>query len=234
MLVDFEWPRDVQGYRPVTGALPIEKPEDFSWHAVLFNLGRDLRGERPITPERIVPVSGKFVVRRPLAEFSGGKLHLYFAKQGRTKEGLLMFTQQFGPLTETGNDETGEWVQTGLDAASKMNEWLAKSPEDQAAEVARLGEKGLLLANIEVALACNPMTGKPQFQLKPPDLLSALWLELAQFHTGGTTIKRCKQCGDWFAAGPGTGRRAAADYCSPAHQVAFNSLKRSKGRAANA
>jgi hypothetical protein len=115
-----------------------------------------------------------------------------------------------------------------------MDQLLAKSQEDRLALVAQSGETGLHFANIDVTLTCNPITGKLQFQLKPPDLLTALWLELAEFLTGDTTIKRCKHCGDWFVAGPGTGRQALAEFCSPAHQVKFNSLKRSKGRGSNA
>lgn len=43
---------------------------------------------------------------------------------------------------------------------------------------------------------------------------------------GGIKGKQCRHCNEWFEAGPGTGRRVDAEFCSDEHRIRFHSLAR--------
>jgi hypothetical protein len=169
---------------------------------------------------------------RPFDKVDG--LYRIFAHLGTTAEGLLDFVNRFGPLTDEGNRETGEEVPFAFSAAGAMCEVLSCPMTEQAAYFSRFGDKGLAWSRIDVALAFNPVTGKPQFRLTPPMLVNALWLELGQALSSDASIRNCLHCGGWFEAGPGTGRREDAKFCSDAHRIAFNSRKRGKVRPGDA
>jgi hypothetical protein len=183
-------------------------------------------------PARIVRRGGKLVPYRPFDKVDG--LYRVFANLVTTEEKLLEFVNRYGPLTEYGNQECGEELLFGLSHASEMGTLLSRFSAERAAYFSRFGEKGLAWSRIDVALAFNPMTNKPQFRLTPPSLANALWLELGQALSSDASIRNCLHCGGWFEAGPGTGRREDAKFCSDAHRIAFNSRKRSKGRAEHA
>jgi hypothetical protein len=69
-------------------------------------------------------------------------------------------------------------------------------------------------------------TGRLSMALMPPDLLRAMWLQLALYTCSGLELFRCQRCSDPFFVGPGTKRRSTAQYCSRAcKQAAFNSSR---------
>jgi hypothetical protein len=224
--IDFEWWRDDAGYDYVPAApdAPHGSAEDFLADLLPLSLG----GE-PSRRDRIVRRGGELVPYRPF-ENTGGMLHRIFAALGNSVEGLLEFYTRFGPLTQEGLDQNcGEDIRLARSSASAMRDVVSGSPQDRAQYFARFGDKGLAWSRIDVALAFNPVTGKPQFRLTPPMLLNALWLELGQALSSDASIRNCLHCGGWFEAGPGTGRREDAKFCSDAHRIAFNSRKRSQG-----
>ncbi len=183
-------------------------------------------------PARIVRRGGKLVPYRPFDKVPG--LYRIFARLGTTDEELLDFVNRYGPLTESGNEDCGEEVVFALSAASAMRDILSCSVAERAAYFLWVEDKGLAWSRIDVGLAFNPVTNKLQFRFTPPSLLNALWLELGQFLTSDASIRNCLHCGGWFEAGPGTGRREDAKFCSDAHRIAFNSRKRNKERAEHA
>ncbi|HET8920663.1 MAG TPA: hypothetical protein VFN27_13400, partial [Xanthobacteraceae bacterium] len=61
-------------------------------------------------------------------------------------------------------------------------------------------------------------------------LLDAIWLQLAEALSGDAQIRRCLQCGAWFAAGANFGRRRETKFCSDEHRILYNSLKRTSGK----
>ncbi len=225
--IDFEWWRDDAGYRFVPAAPGHPKPSEMS---ALYEIIAPLRqsGGRPA---RIVPRGGKLVPYRPLDKVPD--LYLIFAHLAATDAGLFEFVSRFGPLTSEGNREVGEETLFALGHAASMREILSCPVAERPAYFSRFGEKGLAWSRIDAALALNPQTGKPQFRLTPPTLVNALWLELGQALSSDASIRNCMHCGAWFEAGPGTGRREDAKFCSDAHRIAFNSRKRSKGRHSN-
>jgi hypothetical protein len=218
LLLDIEWHRDAAGYRVRPAERGRSRPATNA---------TDRRDAHPIH-ERIVRKGGELLAHRPF-DANGGLLHRIFAVRARTKEGLLDFINDFGPLTAAGNDEGGEEVGYGLDVAVQMNEWLCRSPEDRAARLSALGAKGFDLSDASMALACDPVTGQPRLRCRAMSLERAMWLEFANSFAGDT-VKRCAHCGLWFRAGAGMERRQDAIFCSHDHKLDFNSLRRSKGR----
>jgi hypothetical protein len=69
--------------------------------------------------------------------------------------------------------------------------------------------------------------GELEFQLHPPSLLDALWLQFGQALVSKAELRSCEQCGRWFQAGAG-GVRIDAKFCSTECRRKFNSLKRSR------
>lgn len=62
--------------------------------------------------------------------------------------------------------------------------------------------------------------GRLEMVFAPPDLIQAMWLQLAQFACSGTKLLRCERCNEPFVVGSGTGRRSTSKYCSNACKVA--------------
>jgi len=65
-------------------------------------------------------------------------------------------------------------------------------------------------------------------QTRAECLMDALWWQLVQKLSGGSSIRECPQCGEWFEAGPGTTRRSDATFCCRDHKIRYFSLKRSR------
>jgi hypothetical protein len=218
--IDFEWWRDDRGYDYVPAASGTPAPSEMS---PLYGAISGLMSGRPA---RIVRRGGNLVPSRPFDQDI--RLYRVFASLGITDEGLLGFVNRFGPLTEFGNDDTGEEVLFGRGHAESMRDLLSCPAEERGSYLSRFGEAGTSWSRLDVALAFNPVTGKPQFRFKPPALCNALWLEFGYALASDASLRNCLHCGGWFEAGPGTGRREDAKFCSDAHRIAFNSRKRTK------
>jgi hypothetical protein len=227
--IDFEWSRDAEGYDYVPAA--PGKPTD-SEMSPLYRLISESLPILPGKPARIVRRGGNLVPYRPFDEVD--KLYLIFASLGATDQGLLDFVRTYGPLTDFGNSDTGEEVLFAIGHAQVMRELLSCSPEERAIYFSRFYPRGVAWSRIDVALTYNSVTGKPQFRFMPPTLINALWLDFGFALSSDASLRNCLHCGRWFEAGPGTGRREDAKYCCVAHQIAFNSRKRTKGRGQHA
>jgi hypothetical protein len=178
---------------------------------------------------RIVRSGGNLIPYRPLSDFEG--LFRQFANAAPTPDGILDFIDRFGPLTRPGlNEQQGEDVSALIGQINAMSDLLNVYSRGDKAELAKLLDTdGIGLGAIKTALLNDPGTRTPRLQLSVEDLLRAVWLQLGQTLSSGATIRRCEQCGMLFEAGPGTGRRHDAKFCSDNHRVAFNSQKRTKG-----
>jgi hypothetical protein len=223
LLFDFEWSKDAKGYRLVdpepARPPPIVHP-DFQFEippTLLEKIGK---------PQRVVPNGGNSVTYRPLNKF--GELYKAFASV-RAPEDVRLFMQNYGPLTEAGlQPDRGEDVSFVLEHAEAFRSWLNASKGRRTKVAALIGNESVKFANLEASLKIGP-SGVLQLRILPKNLLSALWVQLAETLAGGAKIRSCTHCGQWFEAGPGTGRRLDAKFCSEEHQIHFNSLKRSKG-----
>ena len=143
---------------------------------------------------------------------------------------VLAFIEKFGPLTKDGLDpKSGELVDGVLAHADAMRELLDCSSRQSGRRYV-LASQTNPMAEIAVTFVMDPDTGTLRWQLLPACLLDALWMQAANALSGGGVLRVCQQCGAFFEAGRGAGRRLDAKFCSDEHRVAFNSLKRSGGK----
>jgi hypothetical protein len=196
----------------------------------------------------LVPNSEERIPYRPLDKYPD--LSNVFANV-RTSDGLLNFYNSYGPLLEH-DSNWGDPVPGALQTTQLFRELLHRKKQgpkklasffksrsrvtvvDKAAWEEATGEPwpgfepGTVPTPFPVAavdLAADPETGV-RLKIRLENLEAALWCQLGQKLSGSTNFRECRQCRRWFEAGPGTRRRADAEFCSDKHRVNFNSLKR--------
>jgi hypothetical protein len=206
--IDFTWHRDANGYRLIPEKpLPAPRPGQSRMDQILAMKANDISA-------RVVAKGGPLKSYRPLDKFP--ELFKMFVKIPRTPEGVLEFINKFGPLTLSVH---GDSVPAVLDVADRMQEGL--SP--------RLGGRAdIPLTKLHAWLANDRATGGITLKIGPATLRDALWLQLAQNLSSGVKVRQCRHCNEWFRAGPGTSRRADAQFCSDEHRKRYNSLQRSR------
>src|SRR6516165_6944065 len=163
---------------------------------------------------------------------SSPDLYLIFANTCTTADGVVKFVNQYGPVTQLGNDiDRCDNVKKVIHQAKLMQEIWKRSAGGQQwpKEWAKPG-RITTISSIDAAIVWEPVSRLPRWQLRPKLLLDALWLQLGQALTGRALIRQCEQCHRWFEAGRGTGRRADAKFCSEEHKISFHSHKRSRGK----
>jgi hypothetical protein len=195
---------------------------DFAW-------ARDPKGYRLVDSElstRIVR-NGPNRSDIPCRPLSGEEFRI-FARTAYTSNGALEFVQSFGPLTWSGADAT----QGDLVALITMNADAMRQLLNSAAQGREPDARGGIprIITLRVTMVWDPTTKSLRWSFSPDTLLDALWVQFGQAVTRGAQIRSCQHCGAWFEAGIGTGRRADAKFCTDEHRIAFNSLKRSKGK----
>jgi hypothetical protein len=212
-LADFEWKRDAKGYELRNSIFePTNLPGIF----------KKPTGNPTLVVRRM---GGKFVRTRPLQK--SGDLYRAFASI-KTDDDVLKFYSRFGALTESGNSEqSGDSVPWVLRWAERFRDWIY-NPTDRKKLVASFGPDGEPIAGLLASLVIDNQTGALRLKIVPSDLIQALLIQVAQKLAGRVRISPCLYCNELFEAGPGTGRRLDALFCSPEHQVRFNSHKRSK------
>jgi hypothetical protein len=230
--IDFEWRRDPAGYELRVSGAPLSIAASHGEGSTILSASPRINLALS-RPQRIVRRGGTLQSYRPLDTF-GSRLPRLFA-DAATPEAVLKFVERFGPLTRDGFDQNrGDEVATVIAHAKQMRKLLDAYTRGSREELAEtLGPKGeplgqSALSTVEVRLVFDPAAEMPQLQFTAKNLLDAMWLQLGQDLTSGAALRKCQHCNAPFQVGPGTGRRADAKFCSDAHRVAFNSLKRAK------
>lgn len=238
IFIEFEWQLDADGYDLKPAQEPLSRSGQPDEGATLISVSQRvyLTVRKPL---RIVRRGGQLRSYRPLDRFD--RLFHQFAVDAITPKGVFGFVERFGPLTKDGLDENrGEDVEIAISHATEMRRVLDAYERHNTSDIAQmLGPKGKSLldspiSTIEVKLVFDPAENTPKLQFTMPNLITALWFQLAQSMASGAILRRCQHCNKPFGAGPGTTRRADAKFCSDAHRTEFNSLKRSKRSPSNA
>ena len=205
--IDFTWHRDANGYRLIPKKPPpARRPGQSTMDWALEMKASDIQ------PARVIGKGGQLKPYRPLDKYPD--LFKIFVEIPRTPESVLQFISEFGPLTRSLN---GDSVPVVLGVADMMQERLRRlSP--------RLGGR----ADIPLSNARFWLADGITLKIAPATLGDALWLQLAQNLSSGVKVRQCRHCNEWFRAGPETGRRADAEFCSDEHRKRYNSLKRSR------
>jgi hypothetical protein len=188
-----------------------------------FTWSRDPNGYQLWDSERrIVASGGALETYKPLEH--NENLFGEFASISPIPRGVLNFITEFGPLTVDGLRGSGEDVAAALEEARSMAELLRAVGEGQSP--AQLPSQ---CRPIRLSLKIGDPESGSMVTMVPETLLDAIWLQAAEALSGGAQIRRCLQCNAWFAAGPGFGRRRETKFCSDAHRILYNSLKRTTG-----
>lgn len=79
--------------------------------------------------------------------------------------------------------------------------------------------RALIEAGTKATIEADTVNGRPTLVLRPENLMVAIALQTVKHLSGGDEavgikLFQCKQCGNYFNVGPGTGRRSRSLYCS--------------------
>lgn len=185
----------------------------------------------------------------PLA---GGQTYIAFA-QVDSPEKLLQFVGLHGlleheknpkPVTRhwptmkviAGSETEGENVEDLLQHAARFRELLHWNTNRRRPKEALLSwmdkilePEGLGRVYLDLRPGL-PLKGGGSFRpvFRPDTLFNGLLWQLALAISGGKHFRACALCGSLFEVGPGSGRRAHAEYCSKEHRVLFHSRNRSR------
>jgi hypothetical protein len=227
--LEFEWQRDPAGYRLVEAPWPYaRRSRQPSADTAGTKISATL-GIRPSVGRQycIIPRSGVLKRYSPLLEFSN--LFELFARDVVSPESLLAFVEKFGPLTQFGLDQhSGENVGLGIADAIAMKIVMAGHFRGTEGLLAVTGDSGLPLGEMGVTLFVDPSNAASglNIKLKIRDLRTAMWMQLGQSLSQGSKLRQCAFCQSLFVAGPKTGRRADAQFCSDQHRIDFHSKRR--------
>jgi hypothetical protein len=163
----------------------------------------------------------------------------------RGTPGALAFVNKFGPLTWDGRSKDGEPTRSILKRSKQAHRLLLLAAEAarEADGEATLEGAADLTGILEDAddrwevtdlwpslryrvIPPDQRSSKPRLIITPPDLLSAIMFAIGKKLADGATFRECRRCGTLFEAGRGGQRKKSARFCSPDHQIEFNSLKR--------
>lgn len=154
-----------------------------------------------------------------------------FAYLSRKPQEILSFANEFGflgeHLDELAREEHVHWWHThiqgmryvveGIDAGARLE--MASVFNDYVGR-----DKPSMTVRIETG------EGKlPSQIVVPTNLLSAMWLQVADEITKTINFRQCEQCPRWFSYGPGTQRRETKRFCSARCRVAWNRQQKSSG-----
>lgn len=206
-LIDFEWERHLSGYE-------IERGE---W---------------------IKPIDAWAGVTRyrPLDE--NPALFAIFASLEDTPESYVRFATTYGPIEQIPQISRNDWRYdegfmwgTPLEAyrQARQEMWLVFECAQEGMETGdfrkflhAMHQAEWVEPELKLAIEFLPGKKRPELVLVPDGLVSAMKLQLMQAVCEDTFLRRCVNCGTWFAYGQGGARRRkSAHYCSNACKQAM-------------
>jgi hypothetical protein len=174
---------------------------------------------------------------RPL-ETEMSNLHLRFAELDYSPEAFARFATAWGlletPAAEGAKESVAGWRREVQKMRGVISMFALKEAEPGGILRLPVGNRfgvQFKATKIDVVLLSAEGGARPTMVLQPPDLLSAIWLQLATAIAGGNSIRACAECNKWFHTGIGDRvRRSVAIFCSPECKNRHH-YKQQKGRA---
>lgn len=205
-IFDFRWWVCLDGYR-------LEKGEPR-----LFPSGRVLPGGR--SSFSLTNASGRFRCYEPLKIPA---LYARFAEEFElSAEGMQDFCRLYGlpgggrpdmaPL-QTAPKSEGVLVDVLLTHQMQLRKALKLLRQGDTSGLTNYWNSSHGTAVIRAQLRAGS-GGQLELALIPPDLIQAMWLQLAQDACSGARLFRCQRCNAVFVVGTRTGRRSTAKWCS--------------------
>lgn len=213
--IELEVEKDEAGYRVLSAQRPAAQGLS----------SRILTGRAP--GEYVARAGGELQTIRPLDRYRS--LYAVFANLSPEPNAIAEFMSHFGPLTPSFNDDDGDSIAYVLNEIETMKSLLEAWQRDRPV-FSHVAKDGIRVSGLSAVLRSDPATDEFTIAYVVNSLLSGLWLQFAYAVAQDRQLKVCRRCGSFFEAGPGTGRRADAEFCSDEHRVEFHSIGRSKRR----
>jgi hypothetical protein len=158
---------------------------------------------------------------RPL-ETELSNLHLRFAELDYSPEAFASFATAWGllqtPAAEGAMELVAGWRREVQKMKGSISMFALKTAEPGGILRLRAGSSfGVTFkaTQIDVVVLSAEGGARPTMVLQPPNLLSAIYLQLATAVAGGNSIRACAECNKWFHTGIGDKvRRSVAIFCS--------------------
>ncbi len=245
-LLWFDWEKDRDGYRLLTF-----DPKGLSWEmdgpdynvavpsgcsdetaVLLRKYGMTLYGlEEPITV--LEPMGDDSVISRPLEQ--NPAIFREFAELSLQPEEIRKFADQYGLLSKPagGPSQVENWYRQikemrnairGLEKSTERGSLRAWADRFNKEIYRGSGPDRRVSMSAKLRRTDEPL--RPTLHVVPDDLISAMWLRLAQHVSSSERMQSCNLCSKWFVFGTGTGRRSSAQYCSDRCRKAFNKRQR--------
>ncbi len=148
---------------------------------------------------------------------------LEFANIQTNIDKALEFTAKWGIISDRGNERENETrVGSGFfGVVYGVRSVLSLIGEKKFSELKKsISNEGTGQFRMKIDL--DEQTGEPVRVLQAQGLLSFIHAQLLVLATEVHSVGRCKQCESFFAAGPGTGKRATRQYCSTKCRLKYN------------
>ncbi len=234
-LLFFEWERDHDGYRLVNRADVVHPaPRDTS---LVYTPPRHMRFERiAVQPAArldrvLIPIGRRTLTYRPLEENKA--LFRQFADTTPSPDGVQSFANNYGLLwCYPWSYQYGllVWANEISEMRRAVEQWekARETGDDWSPLVNAISQRSNEF-DLSIDFSRPPGRERPMFTIRPPDLITALWVQFAQAVTANTPISRCSWCPTWFAYGSGTGRRRSSQYCSDRCRKAAHRYRKEAG-----
>jgi hypothetical protein len=197
-LVDFEWQRCRDGYRLET------KGDDF-W---LASKSDRFDSYRPLEIETLFSIFAEDTAASAIG------MHAFC-----NKFGLLGGSRRdLAPMRGTRKSE-GVAGSVVLREHRRIQSALFLFHQGNHSKLVRYWNSAHGVGLVRTELRAGP-EGRLEMVLMPPDLMSAMWLQFAQYACSPAQLFRCQRCGKPFQVGTGTGRRRTSKFCSDVCKVA--------------
>jgi hypothetical protein len=196
--IDFQWFRDLKGYRVSRGLIVAR--------------GGELQSYRPLED---FPTLFRIFADQCRSE-KGVRDFVHKFGLLATNPGDLITIRVLGlpGVISTRGDLVSDVIQQA--------KWMDKLLGDH-----RSGVPQIPLTSLDASLVSGGGSAI-RLKLSPSRLIDALWLQMAQSISSGRVLQQCLHCGEAFEVGPGSGRRLDAKFCNDEHRVEFNNRRRRK------
>lgn len=232
-LFHFEWWRCKDGYE--LQLFKDDSPTDYESEMAR----RKFWGKSPVEPfdeefPVIQPKGGPGENYRPHVEYPG--LFRRFANLGNTPEEVLAFVNQFGfpsssqyvrqMMPADSWSATIQVMKLAVDSLDQGDRRGAAQIFNNVPSNFQMSGQEHLIRGMQLRIDASPKTQRFGLNVRPADLLSAMYLQLANEITNGINYKKCKYCPNWFPYGPGTGHKQTKEFCSTRCRVGWNRQKK--------
>jgi hypothetical protein len=155
----------------------------------------------------------------PLSIATEKPLYLRFANLDGSSDACLGFARAWGLITLPAAMGASEKLDGWQREIKKMKSLISMlgATSDQPGGIVHTANSRRIrfkMTSLDVALLSREPGSRPALVLQPRNLLDAMHLQLAKFVATDGSVRACRQCGEWFEAGPGDARRSIAIFCT--------------------